>query len=118
MSVPMSDEKGTFRILELTDLVQAMVAGNSLKSFGDYQHVATVSAPIFEKYREIEFDSNDGSLTWVKVISDGVDGVLEVSMELDIMVSVNQVLLFDERGMATLQKHGTNALKHMNITRL
>lgn len=117
MTRKLSDENGTFRLLEMTDLVNALVAGNSLKSFGAYDYVATVSPQIFEKSRYITLD-RDGKTLWVKMTQTDCMGTLETSMELDICVQMNQALLFDERGKVSLETYAKDSLRFMKIMKV
>lgn len=118
MTQKLSDANGAFRLLELTELVNAMVVGNSLKTFGAYDYVATVSPLIFEKCRYIDLERDNGKIVWVQMSQRNCMGSLETSMELDICVQMNQALLFDERGKASLENYAKDSLRFMEIKQI
>lgn len=113
----LSDANGAFRLLEMAELVNAMVVGNSLKSFGAYDYIATVSPEIFEKCRFITLD-RDGKILWVQITQTDCMGTLETSLELDIHVQMDQALLFDERGKASLENYAKDSLRYMKIMKV
>lgn len=110
-------EFGTVRIVDLSEILDAMLDGHTLKYFGPFRYCARVEPNDYERTRWIQLADDHCNYGTLKVYGSPY-GPKVWAMLSDFSIRMDQVMLFDAKAKATFEKFCPDLAEHLTTVKM